>query len=44
MECGAVWLPDDDERWRLYLGVEERLDDQPEVVWICASCAAVEFD
>lgn len=37
VECGAVWLPADDERWRLYI-----VDD--ELAFYCRECAKREFD
>ena len=42
-ECGERWLPADDSRWRLYLGVDEDLEEQPELVWICPACGDFEF-
>jgi hypothetical protein len=42
-ECKAIWLRADEQRWRLYLGVEKDLDEQPELVWLCPDCAAREF-
>jgi hypothetical protein len=38
VECGDVWPPDDDERWRAYL------DTDGEIVFYCRECAAREFD
>jgi hypothetical protein len=40
VECGAVWLPVDDERGQAY-----PTDDEPaEVVFYCAECAKREFE
>jgi hypothetical protein len=41
-ECGAVWLPADEERWRAYLGSDD-LDEPPEVAFYCPDCAEREF-
>jgi hypothetical protein len=38
-ECGAVWLPADEDRWAAYLTD----DEPPEIAFYCPSCAAVEF-
>jgi RNase P subunit RPR2 len=38
VECGKVWLPADDERWRAYL------DTDDELVFYCPECAEREFD
>jgi hypothetical protein len=43
VECSAVWLPADEERWRAYLGVDEQLDTPAEVVLYCPRCAEREF-
>ncbi len=37
-ECGEVWLPGDDDRWRAYL------DTDDELVFYCPHCAEREFD
>jgi hypothetical protein len=37
-ECHAVWLPDDEERWRAYL------DCDLEIQFFCKECAEREFD
>jgi hypothetical protein len=38
-ECGARWLPAEEERWRAYLP-----DDEPaEIVFYCGDCAEREF-
>jgi hypothetical protein len=37
IECGDVWLPVDDERWRAYV------DNESGLVFYCATCAAREF-
>ena len=42
-ECGARWLPADEDRWRAYLGVDEHLDEPAEVVILCPTCAEREF-
>ena len=42
-ECRAVWLPGDPERWRLYRGDDEHLDEPAELVWPCAECGKLEF-
>jgi hypothetical protein len=36
-ECGEAWLPDDEERWRAYLDIDD------EVVFYCFKCAEREF-
>jgi hypothetical protein len=41
-ECGAFWLPADEERWRAYLGGDD-LDESAEVVFCCPDCAEREF-
>jgi hypothetical protein len=38
-ECGALWLPADDERWAAYLTD----DEPPEVAFYCPDCAEREF-
>ena len=43
VECKAVWLPADQERWRAYLGCDEYLDGPAEVVFYCPECAKREF-
>jgi hypothetical protein len=42
VECDALWLPDDEERWRAYLG-SDNLDELPEVVFYCPACVEREF-
>ena len=37
VECGAVWLPVDEERWRL------REVDLDEFAWYCRTCGEREF-
>jgi hypothetical protein len=37
IECGEVWLPADEERWRAYLDTDDSL------VFYCAECAEREF-
>jgi hypothetical protein len=37
VECGAVWLPADETRWRLYAV------DLDEFAWYCPACAEREF-
>ena len=37
VECGAVWVPDDETRWQLHDVVDE-------LVWYCPTCATREFD
>jgi hypothetical protein len=39
-ECGAVWLPADDEHWTAYLTD----DDPPELAFFCPECAEREFE
>jgi hypothetical protein len=41
-ECGACWLPADEECWRAYLG-SDTLDEPAEVVFYCPDCAEREF-
>ena len=36
IECGDVWLPADEERWRAYR-------DTDSLVFYCAECAEREF-
>lgn len=43
VECGARWLPADEERWRAYLGCDEDIDEPTEVVILCPDCAEREF-
>ena len=38
IECGDLWLPADNERWRAYLASDG------EIAFYCASCATREFD
>jgi hypothetical protein len=38
MECGDIWLPADEDRWRAYL------DTDDELVFYCPECAEREFD
>jgi hypothetical protein len=33
VECGALWLPADEERWQAHLGCDEYLDEPAEVVF-----------
>ena len=42
-ECRRQWLPDDEERWRAYHGIEEHFDELAEVVFYCRNCADREF-
>lgn len=38
-ECGAIWLPADEDRWEAYL-----IDDEPpELAFYCPDCAKREF-
>ena len=37
IECGKVWLPADEERWRAYL------DADHSIIFYCAECAEREF-
>jgi hypothetical protein len=37
-ECHAVWLPDEEERWRAYF------DCDYELHFFCPDCAEREFD
>jgi len=39
VECGARWLPADEERWRTYLTD----DEPPALAFYCPACAAREF-
>jgi hypothetical protein len=41
-ECGVVWLPADEERWRAYLGGDD-LGEPAEVFFYCPACAEREF-
>jgi hypothetical protein len=41
-ECDTIWLPNDPERWRAYVGGDE-LDEPPELVFYCPECAEQEF-
>jgi hypothetical protein len=43
VECGAGWLPADEERWQAHLGCDEHLDEPAEVVILCRTCAEREF-
>jgi hypothetical protein len=38
IECGDLWLPVDEARWRAYLDADDNL------VFYCAGCAEREFD
>ena len=38
-ECGAVWLPEDEERWKAYLTD----DEPPQLAFYCSECAEREF-
>ncbi len=42
VECGAVWLAADEERWQAYHGGDD-LDEPDEVVFYCPRCAEREF-
>ena len=42
-ECGALWRPNDRERWRAYLGYEDDLDERAELFFYCPECAEREF-
>jgi hypothetical protein len=37
VECGAAWLPADEERWRAYLGGDD-LDEPPDLAFYCPDC------
>jgi hypothetical protein len=37
IECSAVWLPADQERWQLHQV------DVDELAWFCPACAESEF-
>jgi hypothetical protein len=37
-ECGAVWLPADEERWRAYIDCDD------EIQVFCPDCAVREFE
>jgi hypothetical protein len=37
VECGEIWLPADDDRWKAYL------DTDDEFVFDCPDCAEREF-
>jgi hypothetical protein len=39
VECGAVWLPADEDRWEAYLTDVE----PPELAFFCPECAEDEF-
>jgi hypothetical protein len=39
VECGAVWLSADGDRWKAYLAD----DEPPELAFYCPSCAEREF-
>jgi len=41
VECGAVWLPADEERWRAYHGGDDV--DEPAELFYCPECADREF-
>jgi hypothetical protein len=38
-ECGAIWLPVDEDRWEAYLTD----DEPPELAFYCPKCAEREF-
>jgi hypothetical protein len=38
-ECGARWLPADEERWQAWLPD----DEPPEIAFICPECSEREF-
>jgi hypothetical protein len=42
-ECEAVWRPADSARWQAHLGIDEYLDELPEVALYCPTCAEREF-
>jgi hypothetical protein len=42
VECGAAWLPADEERWRAYLGGDD-LDEPADVALYCPRCGEREF-
>ncbi len=42
VECEAVWLPTDEERWHAHLGGDD-LDEPAELVFYCPECAEREF-
>jgi len=42
-ECGAVWLPADEERWSAYHGGDD-LGEPAELVFYCPECAEREFE
>ena len=42
VECGRSWLPDEQERWRAYLGGDD-LNEPAEVALFCPDCADREF-
>jgi hypothetical protein len=39
VECGALWLPADQERWQAWLTD----DEPPELAFYCPECAEREF-
>jgi hypothetical protein len=39
VECGAVWLPGDGDRWQAWLTD----DEPPELGFFCPECAEREF-
>ena len=39
VECGARWLPADEERWQAWLTD----DEPPEIAFICPECSEREF-
>jgi hypothetical protein len=41
VECGAVWLPADEERWRAYHGGDDL--DEPAELFYCPECPEREF-
>ena len=39
VECGAIWLPADEDRWEAYVSD----DEPPEFAFYCPRCAEREF-
>jgi hypothetical protein len=39
VECGALWLPADEERWQAWL----TCDEPPEIAFYCPACGDREF-
>jgi hypothetical protein len=42
VECGAEWLPADEERWRAFHGGDDPAEPA-ELVFYCPECAEREF-